>query len=230
MGREQQKKKARSSISKSRPKNSKRTKTGRVKVNFGNNELLSKNWDRKETLSQNYARLGLSSRLVAPSGGVERHSQRKAKSFADTDTLAIPSARDTGRLKPQEVRVERDAEGNIVKVVRPESEEEGVFNPLNDPLNEIEAVQPARTRSEAKVGIVEELERQAAKEAEQLEAKRRPRQQSSREEEWIAKLVEKHGDDISAMVRDKKLNPMQQTQGDIGRRVKKWRAKHQAAA
>ena len=128
------------------------------------------------------------------------------------------------------MRVERDAEGNIVKVVRPESEEEGVFNPLNDPLNEIEAVQPARTRSEAKVGIVEELERQAAKEAEQLEAKRRPRQQSSREEEWIAKLVEKHGDDISAMVRDKKLNPMQQTQGDIGRRVKKWRAKHQAAA
>jgi hypothetical protein len=44
MGRELQKKKNRSSVSKSRPKVSKRTKTGRMKVNFGNNKLLSENW------------------------------------------------------------------------------------------------------------------------------------------------------------------------------------------
>jgi hypothetical protein len=44
MGRELQKKKNRSSVSKSRPKVSKRTKTGRRKVDFGNNEILSRNW------------------------------------------------------------------------------------------------------------------------------------------------------------------------------------------
>lgn len=70
--------------------------------------------------------------------------------------------------------------------------------------------------------IVAQLEAQAAKEEEIL-SKKRPRQQSQREEEWITKLVEKHGDDIKAMVRDRKLNPMQQTEGDIGRRLKKWK-------
>ena len=55
MGRELQKKKNRSSVSKSRPKVSKRTKTGRMKVNFGNNKILSENW---------YVRLGFRSDLL----------------------------------------------------------------------------------------------------------------------------------------------------------------------
>lgn len=50
--------------------------------------------------------------------------------------------------------------------------------------------------------------------------KRRPRQQSKREEEWVEKLIARHGDNILAMVRDKKLNPMQQSEGDIRRRVR----------
>lgn len=53
--------------------------------------------------------------------------------------------------------------------------------------------------------------------------KRRPRQQSKREEEWVEKLVARHGDNILAMARDKKLNPMQQSEGDIRRRVRIWK-------
>lgn len=187
---------------------------------------LTNNRDRKLTLRQNYERLGLSSRLVAPSGGVEKHG--KVKPFADTDSLAIPTARDTGKIQHQEIQVERDPEtGRILRVVGAEDTDVPIFNPLDDPLNDLEAA-PAQ-KSTSTTGIVGELQRQAAEEAEQLEAKKRPRKQSTREEEWIATLVEKHGDNISAMVRDRKLNPMQQTQGDIGRRLKKWRAKQAVA-
>lgn len=164
---------------------------------------------------------------MAPSGGVEK--QNKVKTFADTDSLAIPTARDTGKIQHQEVQVERDPEtGRILRVVGTETTDAPVFNPLNDPLNDVDSA-PAPTGRPA-TGIIGELERQAAEEAEQLATKKRPRQQSTREEEWIASLMEKHGDNIAAMVRDRKLNPMQQTQGDIGRRVKKWKAKQAATA
>lgn len=127
------------------------------------------------------------------------------------------------------MEVERDPEtGRILRVVRAGADDEAAFNPLDDPLNDLE-VAPTTTKSASQHGIVGELERQAAEEAEQLEAKKRPRQQSAREEEWIASLVKKHGDNLQAMVRDKKLNPMQQTQGDIRRRIKKWKAKQDTA-
>lgn len=71
-------------------------------------------------------------------------------------------------------------------------------------------------------GIVPALEAQAAEEAARLASKKRPRQQSRMEREWIAGLVQKYGDNVAAMARDKKLNPMQQTEADIARRVKRW--------
>lgn len=68
-------------------------------------------------------------------------------------------------------------------------------------------------------GIVRELEEQA-----KMEAEKKPRKQSQREQEWIQRLVQAHGDNFVKMSRDRKLNPMQQTAADIGRRVAKWRA------
>ena len=53
--------------------------------------------------------------------------------------------------------------------------------------------------------------------------KRKPRPQSTFEQEWIERLVAKHGDDVAAMSRDRKMNPRQQTEGDIGRRVRMWK-------
>lgn len=99
-------------------------------------------------------------------------------------------------------------------------------NPLDDPLNELSDEEEEQPQSKSSDNIVSQLEAQVVQEAD-LEAKRkRPRQQSSREEEWIANLVAAHGDDTTAMFRDRKLNSMQQSEGDIARRVKKWKQKH----
>ncbi|OAP58351.1 hypothetical protein AYL99_07441 [Fonsecaea erecta] len=226
MGRERQKKKNRSSIPKARPKDN-RTKAGKKRVNFLGNETIAKNWDRKQTLSQNYKRLGLSSRLNAATGGTEKKAGKDTLNaeHVKRDSLAIAGPL-TANLTPQEVQVERDPEtGRILKIIRPETGEAN-DNPLNDPLNDIVDVENDKPRSQAANGIVAELEAQAAEEEELLAKRKRPRQQSQREEEWIATLVEKHGDDVKAMARDRKLNPMQQTEGDIARRLRKWKANH----
>ncbi len=137
------------------------------------------------------------------------------------DSLAIPTDRNTGKLAPEEVHVEKDPKtGRILRVIRPGPDEGPLYNPLNDPLNEImdadTLVQDLETTT-----IISQLEKEAEEEGKRLE-KKRPRQQSQGEEEWMQRLVNKHGDDFMAMARDRKLNPMQQTEGDIGRRIKKW--------
>jgi nucleolar protein 16 len=132
----------------------------------------------------------------------------------------------------QEVKVERDASGRITRVVRD-------TNPLNDPLNDlgldddedVEAQareQEQQRRYEAWSGfqdgaedtarpeVLRALEREANQPTEKT-----VRHQSGRELEWLQRLVARHGADTAAMVRDFKLNPMQQTAADIRRRLKK---------
>ena len=101
-------------------------------------------------------------------------------------------------------------------------------NPLNDPLNDLSSPEPEDvvSKSATSKGVIQELEAQARAEEAQLLKEKRPRQQSKREEEWLERLVEAHGDNYKAMFRDRKLNPMQQSEGDIKRRVEKWAQKH----
>lgn len=226
MGRERQKRKNRSSRPTVRPKVLGRTKAGKKKVNFLGNETIAQNWDRSLTLEQNYKRLGLSTKLNSSISGPTRI---KGKSLGEAipgkhDSLAIAPSSVQVNATPQEVRVERDPEtGRILRVIH-DDDGGADKNPLNDPLNELSDDEMAEATQ--KNDIVAQLEAQAVQEAEMEAKKKRPRQQSTREEEWVASLVEKHGDDISAMFRDRKLNPMQQSEGDIARRVKKWKQKH----
>lgn len=177
--------------------------------------------DQSLTLSQNYRRLGLTSKLNAATGGTEKPS---ASSFDSTapkkDAFSIKSKVPT-TLIPTEARIERDpSTGAILRVIHAEAR--GMENPLNDPLNEMSDGEPLASLTDgslqAQTGIVKELEEQAS-----LEAKKKPRQQSKREGEWIANLVATYGDDYRRMVRDRKMNPMQQSEGDLKRRVRKWK-------
>jgi nucleolar protein 16 len=198
--------------------------------------------DRNQTLLQNYKRLGLTSRLNAATGGTEKkitHNNNPATTNSDkqipredVDQLALPGSQAATKLIPTEARVERDpATGRILKVIRPESASqptERSQNPLHDPLNSDSDSKPSsspKPSSSAHLNpLIAALEAQAEAEAAQLAAKKRPRQQSKREAEWLAALVQRYGSDIAAMARDRRLNPMQQTEADIGRRVGVWRS------
>jgi nucleolar protein 16 len=140
--------------------------------------------------------------------------------------------------------VERDPEtGKITRVIHEGGE---VYNPLNDPLltddeasevgddgEEFEGFEDgaienenenrggkgtkASTKASTKRGIVAELEEQA-----RFAAPKKIRTQSAREREWVEELVGKYGEDFVGMARDRKLNPMQQSVGELRRKVKTW--------
>lgn len=177
--------------------------------------------NHKETASRNYARLGLTSKLNQLSGGTEK--DKSAQSYGSSHSnLNIKSQLPTNLL-PSEARVERDSRtGKILRVV--DQDQFQKLNPLNDPLNDIDemesetedALEPNTTIG--KTPLVHQLERRASR-----GERKSTRKQSSRETTWVEALVKKYGDDYSKMVWDKELNPMQQSAGDIKRRVQRWR-------
>ena len=171
--------------------------------------------DQSLTLSQNYHRLGLSSKLNAHTGGTEAKTKSTTSESGRKHTLSIPASRKVSELGSSEVKVTRDPKtGAIVSVQREKSKQE---NPLGDPLNELSESEDEEVSAGVSRGIVPELEEQA-----KYSRPKRPRMQSQREREWIERLVERWGDDWGGMVRDRKLNPQQQTEGDLKRRVGIW--------
>ncbi|KAJ5124483.1 Ribosome biogenesis protein Nop16 [Penicillium bovifimosum] len=228
MGKLLQKKKERSGRSKARAKDN-RLKSGHKKINVLGNQIIADNWDRNLTLTQNYQRLGLMHKLNAPSGGRERLPGKEEEFPENQNSLHIRGSAkaDAAKLDLGETRVERDPEtGHILRVIHDDEDDKIEIagrqrsrkNPLNDPLNEL----ASHSNPLADSMIVKQLELQADMEGKTVKAKK-PRFQSSREGEWAQRLIEKHGDNYAAMVRDRKLNPMQQSEGDLRRRLNKWK-------
>lgn len=183
------------------------------------------------TLTQNYQRLGLMHKLNAPSGGRERLPGNEEEFPENKNSLHIKgSAKEAAsKLTLGETRVERDPEtGKILRVIHDDVDSIQVAgrqhprnNPLNDPLNDIADGETESNPLTDSI-VVQQLERQADQEGKTVRAKK-PRHQSKREEEWVLRLIEKHGDNFTAMARDRKLNPMQQSEGDLRRRINKWK-------
>lgn len=215
MGRELQKRKARSSRSKVKMPN-RRKKA----LNPLGNSIIAQNWNKKETLSQNYTRFGIVAKLGKTTGGTAPSDRSKIRAEA-ADTLAVKS-QDQGLLTVREVKVERDADGKIVRILRD-------TNPLNDALNDLDSDAEAEEKEYEEWGgfhdgrvdtqkseVLKALEEEASRPEVKM-----VRHSSEREVEWLQKLVAKHGENVGAMVRDRKLNPYQQTPADISRRLKK---------
>ena len=145
-------------------------------------------------------------------------------------------------IVPQEVGIERDpTTGAIVRILQPEGTDERA---LTQNAHSSEPHSKNATFSRPKFSewepdsssdgetftngstvtagtVVSELARQAT--ARKGVSKRK---QSAREIEWLSRLVAKHGDDCARMARDMKLNPMQQSEGDIRRRIMRWKEGH----
>ncbi|KAI1340969.1 ribosome biogenesis protein Nop16 [Xylariaceae sp. FL0016] len=238
MGRDLQKRKRRSSRPAIRQPTSTRSKR---LLNPLGNSTVAKNWNKNETTTQNYRRLGLVSRLRAPTGGVEPHLKSTSTSPA---TAAKPSTSTkpadpftitpTSNAVVTEARVERDpATGKILRILSTTGARRRA-NPLNDPLAELDSDSESGADANADAeewdgfedgsedgddnAIFRQLEAEANRPVE-----KKPRTQSTREAEWLERLVARHGGDTRAMARDRRLNPMQQTEADIQRRLRKWK-------
>ncbi|KKY31716.1 putative ribosome biosis protein nop16 [Diaporthe ampelina] len=220
MGRDLQKRKNRSSRPTIRQPN-------RLKkpLNPLGNSTIAKNWNKKETLSQNYRRLGLTAKLGKATGGVDPATKVSAPNGGAQDPLAVTPTSGAGAAF-RSVKVERDADGKIVRVLRKD-------NPLNDPLNDIEDQSDDEEEEDASGGTKKSAGGAATKVVDLLEAEAsRPteahkRHQSQQERGWLERLVARHGDDAAAMARDLKLNPMQQTEANIRKRLGAYKANQQ---
>ncbi|KAM0434134.1 hypothetical protein ACHAPT_004079 [Fusarium lateritium] len=212
MGRELQKKKRRSGRQPVRQLN----RTKKI-LNPRGNDAIAKNWNKNETLAQNYRRLGLLARLKAPTGGTEKLLGATTTRTSPKDPFGIATVENA---IVSEARVERDADGKIVRILG-----QAKPNPLNDPLNDLDADSDEEPAEEW--GGIEDDDAETTDVVKSLiEESRAPvekkvRHQSGREKEWLDKLVAKYGDDTTGMAKDRKLNPMQQTAADIAKRIRK---------
>lgn len=206
-----QKKKNRSSI----PRATQKPKSKRLPIKAS--PLIAAHWDKHLTLSQNYRKLGLASKINTRSGGTEPTNREKGTRKQTHDPLAV-GIKGSAETRLKTAKVVRDEKGNISRVIHDEKDS----NPLNDPLTVLD-LENENIHSNVNEGVISALEAAATAELADVKRRKKPRKQSQREQEWIERLVDKHGDDLAAMAWDKRLNPMQQSQADIARRIRVWR-------
>ncbi|PHZ16619.1 uncharacterized protein RHIMIDRAFT_247117 [Rhizopus microsporus ATCC 52813] len=190
-------------------KNTRRTADRhRKRVTITGNAIIKANWDKRLTLKQNYAKLGLLPSLNGQTGGTEKNMPDQPQ---QTEEASIPKElteeeieKIKKSLRPGEGLIQRDDEGNVIRVIVGEAKS-------HDEILD-EEVPPV----EAKTDIVRQLEEQAAN------AFHREKHQSDFETDWIKKLIDKHGDDYKAMFWDKELNIYQHTAAQLKKKCQKY--------
>jgi nucleolar protein 16 len=243
MGREIQKKKNRSGVAKIRQKPKSQKK-------ILNNPIIAANWDKSQTITQNYKRLGLTSKLNKHTGGYERKADsdeqleagHEGRTRAREDALSIEGAKQKAALNALgEAKIIRDPEtGAILEIIETKAPNK---NPLNDPLNELDSSDdeqntklPGWATRGNQHGNIEDGEfegfgdddgktdvvRQLEARA-SMPAKKYKRKQTENEVAFIEELVKKYGDNTGKMARDIKINYMQRSEGDLKKRIKTWR-------
>ncbi|KAJ2803125.1 Nucleolar protein 16 [Coemansia helicoidea] len=174
--------------------------------------LLREHWDPELTVSENYRKLGLVSRLNGVSGGTAFDVTAAASGGGEAAGPTIEPGMSEEEIKKAIPHgygyIERDAEGNVVKVIV--RDDEGISH---DPLDSDYEVAPEAPKKEGA-----RLLEQYALEYE------------SRKETWISAgerrilqdFIDKHSDDYQAMFWDKQLNQQQLTARQIQKRIEAY--------
>ncbi|KAJ1729496.1 Nucleolar protein 16 [Coemansia biformis] len=173
--------------------------------------LLRELWDSKLTVSENYRNLGLVSRLNGVSGGtaVDITATSAADASAGPGIEAGMSEEEIKKAIPQGYGyIERDAEGNVVKVIVPDEDDAN-----QDPLDSDYEVEPEAPKKEGA-----RLLEQFALEYET----RREKWISTGERRILQDFIDKHSDNYEAMFWDKTLNRQQLTARQIQKRVEAY--------
>ncbi|KAG1819568.1 ribosome biogenesis protein Nop16 [Suillus subaureus] len=178
-------------------------------------KVLQDAWDKSKTVHQNYAALGLQFALTPThSGGAER-TLIPPKGLAGAGSVpATPKSVESSPLAiPRGFgRIIRDEFGNVIRI----------------DLSEFEEIQDSVQNTELPEADVDEksMDNWGAHPVvvlEKLSASGRalPRHSSCGERSYLARLIQKYGDNYERMARDRRLNPEQKTVGELRRAVGK---------
>ncbi|GAV53907.1 hypothetical protein ZYGR_0AK04090 [Zygosaccharomyces rouxii] len=214
-------------------KATRRNKDRQRKINIASNPIIAANWDYNLTLKQNYKKLGLRAQLQRPAGGEEADyskDQRKEplvkpeieeesdeedeQEEQEDDHPENDEEFDASKIPEGEARIKRDEDGNVLEVIY------GQKKILDSSEDEQQDVNQSEDES-SKTDVVKQLEEIA-----NAPRAKKERSMSAREEEWLERLYDKHGDNYRKMFFDNKLNVYQQSEGDLRKRIRAWKKKN----
>ncbi|WWC90907.1 uncharacterized protein L201_005845 [Kwoniella dendrophila CBS 6074] len=183
-------------------------------------EILQQGWDKKKTVFQNYAALGLLPSIPIPNQASSSRSQRVKLPIVPSSGIDIDEEDEQVQPKVGFGRIIRDEEGNVIDIIIDEDEEqeavvEGKEQGNNSRNIPFEADQGEKPQVVGKTEVVRQLEKLSSTSAPVN------RHSSTSEKTWLISLVQKYNDDFESMSKDRKLNVWQKTQGEIKRMVRK---------
>ncbi|KAJ1943658.1 Nucleolar protein 16 [Kickxella alabastrina] len=189
-------------------KTTRRTAGKARKIKYTGHPLLRDQWDRGLTVTENYKKMGLQSRLNGIKGGVVQDLYAKP-----TDTSGEDEGEEQKEMTEKEIRkaipkgygiIERDEEGNVTNVIVGEEE---------DPLDsdyEADKVEP-------KMDGARRLEDWATHGDEPKE-----RWMSEGGRRALQDMIDAHGENYDAMFWDRKLNRQQLPKQQIKKKIQQY--------
>lgn len=198
-------------------------------------KVLQDAWDKHKTVKQNYDALGLVATLKPnESGGTELFvdGSLEDETIPSTSTRGDPKGvaelSSGAKIRAGFGRILRDEQGNAVDIEFGDEDDGTLDTDRNvgtmDAYVDEKSVSTwtqlgnrAATRTKRPNSVVQELEKISGGDTE----KKAPRFPSEGEVGYLKRLVGKHGENLEAMSRDRKLNPDQRTIGELMRLMKK---------
>lgn len=232
----------RSGVSKNRRKNN-----NKDKFNPKSNPIIAKHWDPELTAKQNYKKLGLTFRLAAASGGVEKKIKinpinrgNMEESLYEVETEKVESEDenenedededpyDPANILEGTAKLLKDDNGNVIKIiygtkkitVKPDTEDmENLDSNYNNHKGDNDEDDDYDEDKSTANQVIAELEELAS-----LPKKKEVHKMNELEIYRYKKLIEKYGEDYEKMKWDKKLNPFQLSPGQIRKQIIKYKS------
>ncbi|KAJ3129634.1 Nucleolar protein 16 [Nowakowskiella sp. JEL0407] len=171
--------------------------------------LVQKHWNKKLTLRENYAKMGLLASLDGTAGGEENPLVNRTMSELAELEQAVEDNDDDVDMESSDEDDEEFPLENVVKY--PTSNIGSKVQSITRPGRKVPKLNIKKVSGKSE--IIKELEEMAKNEV-KLE-----RRASENEQRWMTDLINKYGEDYDAMTRDLKLNPYQLTKSQLKKKI-----------